>query len=93
MVCHRLGRIDIVVDILAWIVAPIVVLAASAITKMVWDMRATVARDEERWARQEELWQQNAEEHERAFSQISILKDGQRRIEAKLDLLLGKNNG
>ena len=80
-------------DLVAWIFAPILVLAASAITKMVWDMRAAQARDEERWTRQGELWEQNAEEHKRAFGRISALKDGQWRIETKLDRLLEGKNG
>ena len=79
-----------VVDILAWIVAPIVVLGVSAITKMVWDMRATLARDDERWSRQEELWQQNQGEHERAFRHISELKAGQNHLSAKIDIVMLK---
>ena len=65
-------------DIIALIVAPLLVIAAAAITKAVWDMRASTAKHEEKWV-------QNHLDHERAFKEISELKAGQRRIEGKVD--------
>ena len=84
---------EVAAIVLTAMLAPLLVAILLGIGRMLLDIQRTLAADTQRWARQEELWQQNAEEHERAFGQISVLKDGQRRIEAKLDLLLGKNNG
>ena len=67
-----------ITEILIGIGAALVVLAAAAITRMVWKMNETVAKHEEKWV-------QNHLDHERAFKQISELKAGQRRIEAKID--------
>ena len=74
--------------VIALIIAPLVVVGLAAITKMMWDMRATMARDEERWARQAELWDQNALDHQNAFAKIGGLEAGQQRIEGKLDTLI-----
>lgn len=82
-------------SVLALIVAPLLVIAAGALCKMVWDMRATLARDEDRWARQEKLWDRNRDDHRKAFEEIGELKVGQSEIKAKLDILLNgsKNDG
>ena len=81
---------DVFLIVLGSVVAPIVVAVLLAIGKKLVDIEKVIARDEERWHRQEELWQQNAEEHERAFRQISELKAGQNRLSMKLDILMLK---
>ena len=81
---------DVFLIVLGSVIAPLLVAALLTIGKKLIDIEKVIARDAERWHRQEELWKQNAEEHERAFRQISELKAGQNKLSMKLDIVMLK---
>ena len=58
------------------------------ILKTLYDANARQAADDVRWAQQTEYWRCNAEDHNRAFQQISDLKKGQTALNRKLDQVL-----
>ena len=87
-------------EVVIAIVAPLIVLGVGAIFKILLDIKGVMARDVERWERQEELWEQNASDHKTAFKSLAELKaelkEGQHeikermvRVETKLDTALG----
>ena len=91
-------------EIIEWIIAPLVVVVFTGVGSVLWHLNAKVnknsGRDEERWVSQEHKWEQNEKDHERAFSQLEKLHEGQAElktgvahIEGKLDTLLERNGG
>ena len=75
---------EVFLIVLGSVVAPIVVAVLLAIGKKLVDIEKVLARDDERWAHQNELWGLNQVEHDRAFERISELRKGQRGIEKTL---------
>ena len=84
---------EIFLIVLGSVVAPLLVAALLAIGKKLVDIEKVLARDDERWAHQNELWGLNQVEHDRAFERISELRKGQRGIEkglVKIDMDIEK---